>query len=262
MRKKEVIQLVGKISEGVLSSTIDLVLYTFSLTMSSFFKSPTSRGVYQTFTEADEAFRQLNYQTFKRAFFALKKQGFVNFPRQGPLQVEITRQGKERLAKILPCYEIKRPWDKKIYLITYDIPTKRNKDRDLLRNYLKRLGCAFLQASVWVTPYNPQKLLFDFAREKALDGVILVSDLGLDGKIGNESLKSLLSRIYQLEGLKGQYQEFLEKYSGKKTTSPLEISFAFNKILRDDPQLPFDLLPNDWPGEKAYRLFLRLLHQS
>ncbi|MBI4999305.1 hypothetical protein HZB97_00855 [Candidatus Gottesmanbacteria bacterium] len=258
MERREATQLIGKISEDILASTTNIILYLFFLTSASFFKSPTSRGVYQTFAEADEIFAQINYQAFKRAFMALKKQRLLTVPKEGPLQVEITKRGRERLERILPHYEEKRPWDKKIYLVTYDIPIKRNKDRNLLRSYLRRLGCALLQESVWVTPYNPKKILAEFVRERGLSGVVLVSDLGLDGKIGDEDLKTFLGRIYKLGNLNYQYKEFLKEYLGKRKFSLLEVSFAFNKILKNDPQLPFELLAKDWQGKKAYDFFLRL----
>lgn len=261
MKRKEIKQIVGKVSEGIISSTTNLLFYFLFLTGASLFQSPNSRGVYQAFTEADEMLKEINYQTIKQAFSSLKKQGLIKIIKGDKVQIAITELGKNRLNRLIPAYETKRTWDKKIYLITYDIPTKKNRDRDRLRNYLKRLGCALLQESVWVTPYNPKKILAEFVQEKDLSGVVLVSDLGLDGKIGDEDLTTLLQRIYKLQDLNLAYEDFIIQYSQKRNFSLLAISFAFNRILLKDPQLPFALLPKDWKGDKAYILYQKLSRQ-
>lgn len=252
MRNKELHDLILKISEGLLSSTTNLVLYLFFLTSASFFKPYGPRGVYQTFAEADELISQINYQTFKTALAQLKKRGLLD------KEWKITREGYRRINEIAPHYDKERTWDKRVYLVTYDIPTNHNRDRDLLREYLRRISCTPLQESVWLTPYNPRQILAEFAESKGLHGTILVSNLGLDGKIGDEDLKSLLRRVYKLDQLNEQYQEFIDKYPPSNKFSPLKVSFDFYHLLSADPQLPFELLPKDWQGNKAYQLFTRL----
>lgn len=252
MRKKGLKEIILKASEGLFATTTDIALYLIFLTGASFFKPYGSRGVYQAFTEADEALKEVNYQTIKMALVRLKKQGLVT------KEIEITKAGLRRINEIIPSYDKKRIWDKKIYLVTYDIPTSRNRDRDLLREYLKRIGCALLQESVWLTPYNPKRILATFADGKNLAGTILVSDLGLDGGVGEEDIKTLVKRVYHLTELNEEYQNFLDQYSQDKRPSSLKASFDFYQILQKDPQLPFELLPEDWQGEKAYQLFLKI----
>jgi DNA-binding transcriptional regulator PaaX len=96
--------------------------------------------------------------------------------------------------------------------------------------------------------------LEEFVQERGLEGTILVSDLGPEGKIGRENIKSLVIRIYKLRQLNEQYGEFIEKFS-HGNFSKAELAFTFYSILGNDPQLPFEVLPEDWRGEEAYRLF-------
>jgi len=252
MNNKIIRKLVLEISDGLIGSATDLTLYLFFLTSASFFKSYGPRGVYEAFSEADEALSQINYQTIKNAIYQIKKRGFITH------DIRITQEGYRRIKEIIPHYDEKRIWDKRIYLITYDIPTNHNHDRDLLREYLRRIGCALLQESVWLTPYNPKKILADFANEKNIHGTILVSDFGHDGNIGDTDLKSLIRSTYKLDQLNEEYLDFIAKYSGRKKILPTQVSFDFYHILRHDPQLPFELLPKDWQGDKAYQLFRRL----
>ncbi len=115
-----------------------------------------------------------------------------------------------------------------------------------------------LQASVWLTPYNPKEVLREFIEERKLAGQVLISDLGEDGSIGEEDLRELVVRVYNLEDLENRYVEFIQKWGGKKKLNDSEktrIYFAFTSILMGDPQLPFELLPEDWAGNNAYKLF-------
>lgn len=146
--------------------------------------------------------------------------------------------------------------------MTYDIPEKRKKDRELLRHFAKKLGMGMLQESVWVTPYNPREILADFIKERNLKGTIVVSDIGKDGAIGDEDLKTLLARVYRLENLNDYYQKFIADVKAKKLKSIVERQFAFLSILGDDPQLPWDLLPADWHGDEAYKVYKKAINNS
>ena len=143
--------------------------------------------------------------------------------------------------------------DGRIYLVTYDLPVQKNNLRNELRDFLKTIGCGLLQESVWLTPYNPTKLLEAFTRKNNLAGdLILVSSLGKDGTVGGMDLPDLLEKVYHLSEVNENYRNFLES---PMLESKDKIVFKYLSILRGDPQLPFKLLPEDWLGEKAYRLF-------
>jgi DNA-binding transcriptional regulator PaaX len=254
MGKSELKEVVFQVSEGILERLTDFLLWYFFLVGASVGKN--TRNSYQAFIEADKALGEINYQSFKRALDRLRKGNFLSFQKKrNCLEIEISKQGRERLLATVPSYQEKRIWDKKLYLITYDIPEKKSRDRDALRYFLRKIGCEILQESVWITPYNPSEILADFVKERRLEETILVSDLGLEGTIGGEDIKSLVRRIYKLDSLNSRYREFIEKYSGGNFPKTA-ISFAFYNILADDPQVPFETLPEGWLGEKAYNLLL------
>ena len=259
MRKKELSKIVLKVSEGVVANLTDLVLAQI------FFGLEFAAARKRTFYDIDRAMErayvdstEINYQQLKRAFLHLKKKGFVGYvKREKILLPQITETGKKRLEGLFPFYDTKRVWDKRIYLITYDIPETKKRDRDILREYLRKIGCGMLQASVWLTPYNPKEVLRKFIEEKGLRGQVLISDLGKDGSIGEEDINELVARVYKLEELIDRYFRFIQEWQGKKVPDDLEksrINFSFLSILIDDPQLPFELLPEDWPGDKAYEI--------
>ncbi len=260
MKREELKKIIIKISEGVVANLTDFILvqifFTLELTGSGKITNYTADRAIEA---AHNQLTEVNYQQLKLAVYRLKKKGLVKYiKREKILLPQITAAGKKRLKNLLPVYDEKRIWDKRIYLVTYDIPEKKKFDRDTLREYLKKIGCGMLQASVWLTPYNPKEVLREFIEERKLAGQVLISDLGEDGSIGEEDLRELVVRVYNLEDLENRYVEFIQKWGGKKKLNDSEktrIYFAFTSILMGDPQLPFELLPEDWAGNNAYKLF-------
>lgn len=252
-------ELILRVTEGVVGSAVNGVLWWFYLSGASFGKTPTSYGIYQAFREADQALSDFNFESFKQIISALQREGLIQKQKTySGIEIEITRLGKERLNKIIPVYQSKRQWDGHVYLVSYDIPETKHNSRTLLREYLKTIGSALLQESLWMTPYNPRMLLDEFVQAHHIEGTLLVSRLGHDGAIGDERLTDLIERSYHLKKLNDQYQQFIEYVS---STSPtvFEIAVRFQKALKNDPQLPFELLPSWWVGDQAYKKYQQII---
>jgi len=256
MKPVKVKELALKISEGLLATVTDLLLFQFYLIGASVGKSKTSRDAYLMLDEATQDFRSVNYQTIKQTFAYLKRKGLI----RSLLEPVITEEGKKRLAAVVPQYIEKRTWDKVLYLITYDIPETKRKWRDKLRLTLKSLGAGCLQASVWITPYNPQKILQDFSQRLGFEGEIIISCIGKDGYIGTESIQELIQRVYRLEEINGEYLQFLEKYGNNKISKKdkWRAAVSYLSILGRDPQLPLALLVKDWAGDRAQARFVNI----
>lgn len=264
MRKRILQQKISRLTEGVLNTFSDLVLAELFFGLSVATGGYNSRNVWQAASQAQEIFALAPYSSFRNALSVLRRQGLINSLKTKVSKPLITQKGRERLERIFPVYEKDRPWDQKIYLITYDVPEKKKRERDLLRQELKDLGCAYLQHSVWLIPYNPGEILEEFVGEYRLSGRIIVSDTGTNGSIGSKSLPETLWELYHLDDLNQRYQDFLTRYQNLKQEKINLTQFAFEyfSILRDDPQLPFALLPPDWLGDEAYHLHQKTLNQN
>ena len=253
---KKLRSLVVQASEGIVERMTDLVLFNLFLFASSFGKGKSSRGAYQALVEANQALAKFNYQTLKNAVGHLRRRGLITSLKEG----EITAAGRRRLRQILPRFEEKRTWDGSLYLVTYDIPESRRVSRERLRQYLKSLGMGMVQRSVWVTPYNPTRILAEFVKENGLEKeMIIVAKIGRDGFVGEKGLREFLWEIYGLEELNERYRQFLEKFKTAGEESRFQVAVGFWSILKDDPQLPWELLPEDWLGKKAYRLYKQVV---
>lgn len=75
----------------------------------------------------------------------------------GSLEIVLTKKGEKRALKFqIDEIKIKKPeeWDDKWRVVIFDIPEKKKKAREALRNKLKELGFKELQKSVFVLPYE------------------------------------------------------------------------------------------------------------
>lgn len=204
---------------------------------------------------------ELARRRFKRRFYYLRKKGLIQTVSDKVSEYRLTRAGRERLAQIFPTYLSSRPWDGKIYLITYDISEERSKDRDLLRERLRRLGCAMFQYSVWVSAYDPRKILRAWAQERNLTGSVVVSDVGEDGSIAGQTIPELIQKLYDLGTVDAGYRDFIQQY--QHTSDPTEVdqwqlNLDWSTCVERDPQLPFELLPKNFSGNQAFQIYQKL----
>lgn len=252
----QVSQVTFDIVESVFSHTVDFMLW-FTVYMAELSTPFHMRGKpFRAAVAADRFLNQINYDAIKHAMVHAKRQGWITRRSRHAIP-DITKEGKLRLFRTIPRYDARRIWDGRMHLVTYDIPESHYKDRQLLREYLRRIGCGRLQDSVWVTPYNPIDTVRTFIEERELGGTVIVSDLGRDGAIGEEDLRSLVIRVYKLEALQERYETWLSSVRHKDIDHWDVIQYL--SILADDPQLPFPLLPSWWKGDRAYQRVSHLI---
>ncbi|MEK7074085.1 MAG: PaaX family transcriptional regulator C-terminal domain-containing protein [Patescibacteria group bacterium] len=246
------------LTEDLFGRSVDATLFLLSyITALSVIPSTKTRAAFQAHLASETFLKSVNYEVIKNALTTAWKRRFI-VKRRHALPT-ITQQGRRRLQEIMPVYDPVRTWDGRLHAVTYDIPEKKHKARDLLRTYLRRLGCAKLQESVWLTPYNPIDVLRDFILEKDIEGTVIVSDLGKDASVGEETMEGLIVRLYNLEELHDRYKTWLDIFGDPRTLIQYEGLVRYLSILNDDPQLPFALLPKWWSGDRAYKTIKSLL---
>ena len=252
-----------KLTNGVFNCTADFILWQIGIMGGMIGKSSSSREVHQAFNEASEFLDEVNHQTLRGAWQRLKRQGLIDIIKEeGFYKPVLTSLAKKRLKSLVPEYQKQRPWDKKIYIITYDIPEKKLRARNLLRENIKKLGGAMIQKSVWICPYNIKGLLDQLVKEIGIEDTVIVSNTGTDGAIGNQSIEELIVKVYELEALNERYKEFLSLIKKECKKSRQELIVYYLSVLQDDPQLPFELLPYWWLGEEAYKEYKKLLSKE
>lgn len=246
--------VAARVGEGLFSYAVDMTLWTAIYYAELSLPQSSSGQVWRAQMAADRFLHQWNYDTIKDAIANARRQKLLRPVKRGRHAIpEITEAGKRRLAAILPVYDEKRVWDGRMHLVTYDVPEVNHTHRDTLRETLRSIGAGKLQDSVWISPYNPVDTLRTTIEKKQLAGSVIVSDLGKDSSIGEEDLASLVVRVWRLDIVNDRYEEWLREYHRSDDLDQWLVT-SYLAILRDDPQLPFALLPKWWKGDKAWRL--------
>ncbi|MGB9637585.1 MAG: PaaX family transcriptional regulator C-terminal domain-containing protein [Microgenomates group bacterium] len=259
LKAKRLKKDIQNLSEGVLSRLTDLALVAIFFNLEIAFLK--RREWWKVDAMVEEDLEEFNYEKLKRALSQLKQKGLIRSIREKSALPEITANGLKRLQTLIPQYDEKRVWDGQLYLITYDLPVEKNRKRDCLRHFLKTIGCGMLQQSLWITPYNPTKLIEKFVEENNLsEDLILVSVLGKGGTIGKMEPRLLIERVYSLLEINERYRQFIFACQDR-AKSPNQLIFQYLSVLADDPQLPFALLPDWWEGERAHEIFLKLARE-
>lgn len=254
---------VKKLTFGVTDALTNVALYLLYVTL----EMPGGRGsagVHRAFDEADRLITEFDAQRLRKALYNLQQQGLISALREAATLPRITEAGRRRLESVFPVYDAQRVWDKKLYLVVYDFPKGSNWERDVFRNVLGELKAIRLQRSVYLTPYNPREIIGEVVKERKIAGEILVSTLEPQNAFRHiGDIKDYLWEVYRLEEVNEQYELFIGDYRGlpreEARQKRSEIVFRYVAILREDPQLPFELLTDKYLGDEAYLLFRRLV---
>lgn len=112
--------------------------------------------------------KKFNHAYLAKTIKRLEKQKLVEIDEEKDLKIiKITDRGRKRVLRYaLEELEIKKPrvWDGKWRFVTYDIPKKKNWQRDIMRSFLKRLEFYRFHESLYIHAY-PCEDEIEFLRE-------------------------------------------------------------------------------------------------
>jgi phenylacetic acid degradation operon negative regulatory protein len=153
-------------------------------------------------------------------------------------------------------------------LAVFSVPEPERDRRHVLRSRLERLGFGAAAAGVWIAPQH----LADEARHR-------MDSLGLGRYVelfeharGPADLPAAVARWWDLDALAETYAGFCAAYQpmldlwsrpGRPAGAAafadyMRVVDAWRKIVYRDPGLPDGLLPPDWAGTSAERIFFGL----
>ncbi|MFC9768424.1 PaaX family transcriptional regulator C-terminal domain-containing protein [Rhodococcus jostii] len=183
----------------------------------------------------------------------------------------LSEQARVRLAsglrRIADFDQVRRESPDQWTCVGFSVPEQQRALRQQLRKGLSWLGFAPLYDGLWITP-----------RPVARDATALIMKLGIDsaslfeGKIDGIGLgHGNPTDAWDLALIEGLYREFLdgaEPLLGGLDEVSLDPASAlvlrtelvnvWRSFPRIDPDLPLDLLPEDWPRAEAQAVFVRL----
>ncbi|WP_285775338.1 PaaX family transcriptional regulator C-terminal domain-containing protein [Microtetraspora sp. NBRC 13810] len=151
-------------------------------------------------------------------------------------------------------------WSGQWHLVVVE-PVRDRPRRARLRADLAFFGYAPLSETTWIGPRPSAELATLFAAERVRADLFLAA---LDG-----DPRELVARAWDLAGMARAYEDWLaqavELVGGLSDDAPADQVFAtrsrlvhgWRNFLFRDPGLPAELLPSEWPGEKARAYFER-----
>lgn len=157
------------------------------------------------------------------------------------------------------------PWDGQWRMVIYGAAERDRADRDRLRRTLAWLGFGPLAPATWLSPH-PR--LEEVARAVPASPATTV-DLLTCRSGGRAADREMAARCWDLEVLGKDYRRFVERLeslprAGDLAALPgrealrlrIELVAAYRTFPFRDPDLPDELLPDDWPGARAHELFV------
>lgn len=247
--------LTQRLSAELFVSSVDLVLLAASLGLNLYTASFKAKDPMKILNDSLKLSRWFQEKMLQSSAAYAKQRGYLERVRQ---ELKLTEKGRQRLKEQLPAYQSRRPWDNRLHLIIYDVKETSKAKRYQLSRWLAEKRAVKLQKSVWVSVTDLSK---ELKRARILyqdEGLVLVADLKLGEGIEGEPIKVLVKRWYQLEALNFRYDNFISWCRPRRPLAKEDkwlLKMRYLAILKDDPQLPFELLGKDWLGNKAFQIY-------
>jgi phenylacetic acid degradation operon negative regulatory protein len=165
----------------------------------------------------------------------------------------------------------REPWDGLWHLVSYSVPEPRRHLRDRFRKRLSYLGFGSLSTGSWISPHDLRAEVEKLAAELNVNGFV---EQFRGAHIASSNGRALAARVWPLKRLAAAYRSFDQRWrtkwtaaSGVAVSEPRAfvlrfwLTHEYQRFLLDDPDLPSELLPPDWPGRRAAALFERIHDQ-
>ena len=184
----------------------------------------------------------------------------------------LTEEGHSLLAKGTQRIFVRKnnQWDGSWNIVIYSVPELRREARDRLRLELSWMGYGPLSNATWISPYDLTKEVEDLAERLQIKECIRVFQAKHQDFTDP---KKIVSRCWDLNRIHKRYADFIAKYRPKleyhlkrlqagENVKPSEcfverfnLIHEYRKLPFLDPDLPQELLPENWLRPQAAALF-------
>jgi len=164
----------------------------------------------------------------------------------------------------------KSHWDGNWNIVTYSIPETMRQARDRLRLELGWMGYGALGEATWISPYDRSREVKNLLQKLNIEEYVNIFSAQHQG---STDPRNIVSRCWDLGKIHQKYADFLAEYRPKleehlkrlqagETIKPSECFVArfnliheYRKLPFFDPDLPLELLPENWLRPQAAALF-------
>jgi len=202
----------------------------------------------------DRLVRTAVYRLCQDDWLAAEKIGrrsYYGFSESGQRHFE---QAAMRIYRARP-----QPWDGNWTLVMAGL--LRDRERDQLRQQLRWLGFGTLSPGLMAHPSSDRTALDQTLSELRLSDKVVVLAAATGDQTSQDVLRQLACSSWKIDTLDQRFQDFVEQFDGiAATTLGPAHCFAlrtllihqYRRILLRDADLPAELLPPNWSGQRAF----------
>ena len=173
----------------------------------------------------------------------------------------VLRDGERRIWR---TGAVNRHWDGTWTLLGFSLPESWQRQRHDLRSRLTWSGFGPLFSGLWIAPGE-------------VDVSSLVAELGLSAHVKvfrahadtGMDVGAMVEETWELSELAALYESFVRRWQPWAAELPdaddalalrLRLQAEWLRVIRRDPRLPVEHLPEDWPADAAEKTF-RAVHE-
>jgi phenylacetic acid degradation operon negative regulatory protein len=212
-------------------------------------------------------------QAVRSSVSRLKKRGvLVSERRDGVAGYALSPYGESVLVEgDRRIFTRNEPQESDWVLAVFSVPESEREKRHALRSRLTWLGFATISSGTWIAPAHAAG---DARLVLARDGLDHYVELFHADHLGFGDVRSLVGEWWDLDDIGARYREFVadhgpllsvwrkrprpEEHAEEAFSDYVRVLTTWRQLPYLDPGLPATLLPADWPGAAAARLFEEL----
>jgi len=167
---------------------------------------------------------------------------------------QLLTDGAERIYSFTgPAQE----WDGRWLLVSVRIPESDRRARHVVRTRLSWAGFGSLGAGLWISPHPEREAEATQALREA--GVADEAHIFTATRTGMGDVRVMVASAWDLAAVEESYEQFIARFRaripGDVLARQIELVHAWRRFPSIDPALPRELLPRQWSGLTAARLF-------
>ncbi|MCG5216448.1 PaaX family transcriptional regulator C-terminal domain-containing protein [Streptosporangium soli] len=207
---------------------------------------------------SEEAVRATLTRMVKRGMLTRRRQGRKVYFGLTEHASEVLEDGRRRVWE---TGAVNHDWDGTWTLVGFSLPDSRRSTRHDLRSQLSWAGFGLLQSGLWIAP-GTKDVAGTLAQLDLGDHVTVLTARALQP---TEAV-DLVRKAFGTEQIAGRYHAFLGRWDIARplpaATDDLARQLLLHndwlQLVRQDPHLPAEHLPADWPAIRAQHVFHEL----
>jgi phenylacetic acid degradation operon negative regulatory protein len=219
----------------------------------------------KNFGLSEQSVRSAVYRMCRGGLLKVRHNGTKSYYSLTESGLALLEEGRQRIFD-----KKKTKWDGSWSVVVYFIPEEKREARDTLRQELTWMGYGPLSTATWISPNDLSKEVEELAGRLKIREYLQVFRAT---HLGFSSPKEIISRCWDLKRIHRGYAGFINEYQGKlegyreqlrrgENIEPGECFAERFKLIHEyrrlpffDPDLPEELLPDNWLRSRARGLF-------